>query len=88
VFLDNTIDPEAIRQQFERLVRIAREKGSAIGIGHPHPQTIATLTELLPRLQQQGVALVSIRDILDYRSREEYSWQQSSLSPSPRAVRN
>lgn len=80
VFLDNDADPAAIRQEFMRLITIAQDKGSAIGIGHPHPQTISTLNQLLPQLEHNGVQLVGIREILKIRSREVFSWQQLSLS--------
>lgn len=88
VFLDNAADAASISHQFARLLEIAREKGAAIGIGHPHPQTIEILARLLPRLEQEDIQLVSIREILETRSREVSSWQQLSLSPWPRAAKN
>ena len=39
VFLDNDAAPEAIAARFEDLVRIAREKGCALAIGHARPAT-------------------------------------------------
>lgn len=80
VFLDNTTDAESIEQQFIRLLETARRKGTAIGIGHPHPQTIRVLTALLPELEHYGIQLVSIRKIMKTRSREVFSWQQLSSS--------
>lgn len=80
VFLDNATDAESIEQQFRRLMETARRKGSAIGIGHPHPQTIRVLTALLPELEHNGIQLVSIREIMKTRSREVFSWQQLSSS--------
>lgn len=81
VFLDHEMDADAILRQCLRLIGIAQDKGSAIGIGHPHPETIDVLASLLPRLADYGVQLVSIRELLSYRSREVFSWQQSSSSP-------
>ncbi len=44
VFLDNDSEnPAAIEKQLDELVEIARRNGKAIGIGHPHPATIAEL---------------------------------------------
>jgi polysaccharide deacetylase 2 family uncharacterized protein YibQ len=43
VFLDNEVDYQAIAIQMERLLGIARHEGSAVGIGHPHPETIKVL---------------------------------------------
>jgi polysaccharide deacetylase 2 family uncharacterized protein YibQ len=43
VFLDNTLDEQTICKQLELLVGIAERGGSAIGIAHPHPETINAL---------------------------------------------
>ncbi|MBW1703699.1 MAG: divergent polysaccharide deacetylase family protein [Deltaproteobacteria bacterium] len=45
VFLDNDLAPKAIRMQLERLLSMARHSGSAIGIGHPHKETLEILRE-------------------------------------------
>lgn len=60
VFLDNEAEIGAIREQMHELVRIAREKGSAIGIGHPHPATLQALKEAVPELTRQGISLVAV----------------------------
>lgn len=53
VFLDHTHDTAAIRRQIREVVRIARQKGEAVAIGHPHPTTLAVLREELPELRRQ-----------------------------------
>lgn len=60
VFLDHDIDHDSIKAQFNELIIIAKKKGYAVGIGHPHPETIAALKELLPTLRLQGVKLEPI----------------------------
>lgn len=60
VFLDNRTDPAAIDRQFQRLLAIARQKGYAVAIGHPHKATLRYLEQALPRLDEQGVELVAI----------------------------
>ena len=50
VFLDHSQNRETIRQQIRKLIRIAEKKGSAIGIGHPHTETLEILTEEYPGL--------------------------------------
>lgn len=70
VFLDNARDARNLRAEFAELVRIARRKGSALAIGHPHPETIAMLGETLPQLERLGVRLVSVPVLL--RMRGEY----------------
>jgi polysaccharide deacetylase 2 family uncharacterized protein YibQ len=58
VFLDDTEEVSAIRHQLELAVQDAKEHGSAIAIGHPHPTTLQVLAEDLPKLQREGVTLV------------------------------
>jgi len=65
VFLDTDPDPAAIRFQFERLVRLAKERGTAVGIGHPYPTTLEVLEELLQHLDEYGVELVPVRALLE-----------------------
>jgi len=45
VFLDNDLAPKAIKIQLERLLSMARHSGFAIGIGHPHEETLEILRE-------------------------------------------
>ncbi|MCC5813051.1 MAG: divergent polysaccharide deacetylase family protein [Ectothiorhodospiraceae bacterium] len=61
VFLDHDRDEDAITEQFFRLVALARERGAAVGIGHPYPETLAVLERELPGLQRNyGVELVPL----------------------------
>lgn len=50
VFLDNERSPESIEARLVDAVDMALERGSAIAIGHPYPETIAVLRDALPRL--------------------------------------
>lgn len=59
VFLDHERGADAVRAQFERLVRIARNGGGALAIGHPYPETLAMLSEVLPALADYDVELVT-----------------------------
>jgi polysaccharide deacetylase 2 family uncharacterized protein YibQ len=68
VFLDNEIDRDAVRRQLARLERIARDKGYAVAIGHPHDVTIAALRAWLPALDARGFALVPISAIVARRA--------------------
>lgn len=67
VFLDSERDPASIERAFERLKRLAREQGSAIGIGHPFPETLEFLEAALPRLAAEGIELIAPGDVLDSR---------------------
>jgi len=82
IFLDHDIDSEAIKEQFARLIRQAKLTGSAIGIGHPHPETIAVLQELLPDLEQQNIKLIPVSEMIQYREVWSPIVWQASLSPS------
>jgi uncharacterized protein len=64
VFLDNVQDVEAIREQLEQLAAIARRKGAAIGICHPHKATIQALAAAMPELQKSGITFVSAADLV------------------------
>lgn len=64
VFLDSNPEAASIAREFRRLKALARSKGSAIGIGHPYPNTLDFLEKELPVLEQQGFRLVGIRQLL------------------------
>ena len=53
-FLTMLFTPGAIRAQLNSLVRTHIHDGSAIAIGHPHPETIAALAEYRPGLSNRG----------------------------------
>lgn len=59
VFLDNTQTASAVREQFRELIAIARRKGHAIGIGHPYPVTIDIMRNVLPKLDEMGIAIAT-----------------------------
>ena len=65
VFLDHEISPEAIDRQMQALIKLAQRRGHAVGIGHPHPHTLAALERWLPTLDKHGVQLVSLSSMLD-----------------------
>jgi hypothetical protein len=51
VFLDNFQDVEYISGQMKKLIKLAKDHGSAIGIGHPHQATLDALKRELPKLK-------------------------------------
>ena len=63
-FLDDVQEESAIRRQVELAIRGVKEKGEAIAIGHPHPETLRVLNEMLPQLQVQGVRLVHVSELV------------------------
>ena len=87
VFLDNSPDEKDIAFQFDRLVALAREQGSALAIGHPYPQTLAVLEQRLPQLGWQGVRLASVRELIERQQEGEHTWQ-AYWSPSHKDAKN
>jgi polysaccharide deacetylase 2 family uncharacterized protein YibQ len=67
VFLDNEQESGAVHEQLARLEEVARQRGAAIGIGHPHEGTLAALAEWLPMLEAKGFALVPVSTIVERR---------------------
>ena len=68
IFLDQPITVEAVRRNLAQLVRSARAVGHAVGIGHPHPQTLAALREELPRYRDEGVRFVTVSELMALRA--------------------
>ncbi len=64
VFLDNDLDEEKICDKLEQLVILSEKTGTAIGIGHPHRETVSAISrcakKYLARIQYVGV-----RDLLE-----------------------
>jgi uncharacterized protein len=68
VFLDNELDLDRIFGRLAEVERIAKRRGYAIAIGHPHRSTIAALRRWLPTLQERGLVLVPVSAIVARRS--------------------
>lgn len=82
VFLDDVLDDASVSKAFDRLLTIARRKGQALAIGHPHPVTLGVLERRLPELKAAGVTLVPLSAMLS----KETQWQPY-LSQSPTAAK-
>lgn len=67
VFLDDVLTEAAIAKQLAAAEAIARSKGYAVAIGHPHPATIAVLKRTLPELAARGIAVVPLTAIVKKR---------------------
>jgi polysaccharide deacetylase 2 family uncharacterized protein YibQ len=64
VFLDGDPAPDAIAREWQRLLARARERGFAIGIGHPRAATLDFLEREVAALQHAGVELVPLGALL------------------------
>lgn len=62
VFLDHVPRPAAVARQLGRLVALARRRGVALGIAHPHRATLEVLRDFSPG--RAGVKLVPVSAML------------------------
>lgn len=63
IFLDDSINEDDIAAQFDIAIQLARKKGYAIAIGHPHQQTLNVLYQKL-RYLPADIQLVTPRELL------------------------
>ena len=63
IFLDNKADPKYIQNQLKKAIKIAKKRGYAIAIGHPHPATLITLKNSKELLKD--VEVVYIDELLN-----------------------
>lgn len=64
VFLDDVATEDAVQKSMAGLIARARAEGFAVAIGHPHPATLQVLEQELPKLQQEGVKLVRVGELV------------------------
>jgi hypothetical protein len=65
VFLDRKTDPRYIDNQLKKLIKLARRRGEAIGIGHIQSENTArVLAHRIPQYQKQGIEFVSLSEIV------------------------
>ena len=64
IFLDNKEDFEYIRGQMHYLVKKAKKKGFAIGIGHDRTPTISALEKLMPEAEKEGIRFVFVSELI------------------------
>ncbi len=74
IFLDHHRDVDQVRSQFRKLVARAKRRGTAVGIGHPYPETMAVLEQELPKLAAQGVDLVTTSRLITLQRERDRSW--------------
>lgn len=64
IFLDNRLDPVSVKQQLDRLLKIAEKTGCAIGIGHPHRVTLDVLEQNRNRIEKR-VQMVPVSTLME-----------------------
>lgn len=83
VFLDDSQNESAIREQFTRAVKLAQRDGYAIAIGHPHPTTVRVLQQMLPSLPGD-ITLVRPSQLLNEPVHQGKTPPTSDKSPAPK----
>jgi len=77
VFLDRDPTESEVARQLARLEGIAKKRGYALAIGHPHPATLAILEKWLPQLATRGLRLVPLTTRLA-EIKGDRKWRASS----------
>jgi polysaccharide deacetylase 2 family uncharacterized protein YibQ len=83
VFIDHTPSREQIDKQFQRLLHLSKKHGYAVGIAHPYPQTLEYLKVHLDTLQQHGIELVKLSDVVSSGAAYVYHPKAKSKAASP-----
>jgi polysaccharide deacetylase 2 family uncharacterized protein YibQ len=65
IFLDHIQTTEAIDIEFKRAIALAQQRGYAVAIGHPYPETLAYLETALPMLAALQVDIVPVSAMLE-----------------------
>ena len=69
IFLDDDQSAGAVRDRLRELEALAKRRGNAVAIGHPHDTTLDALTAWIATLPQKGLVLVPLTDIVKLRAR-------------------
>jgi len=85
IFLDHVQSREFIQTQFLKLLELAKKNGTAIAIGHPHPETIEYLTWALSKLDEKGIAIASISGLWQIRNPQRDLQKELAHLPVQRA---
>lgn len=65
LFIDHSLNEDDIKQKIESLIQFSMTHGKAIGIGHPHPSTLKSLKEMIPRMKEMGIELVPLSTLME-----------------------
>jgi len=66
LFIDNDHNQMSAEKQLQKIPRLAKKNGGhLIAIGHPYPSTITALKKSVPLLQEQGITIVPLSQILN-----------------------
>lgn len=64
VFIDDTQTPSAVQAELAKVEQIARNRGHAIAIGHPHVVTLQALERWIPEVQARGFEIIPVKELV------------------------
>ena len=64
LFIDHSPEEEEIKARLDRLMQFSLSTGIAIGIGHPHPATLKSIREMIPKMKEKGIEIVPLSSII------------------------
>jgi len=85
VFLDDVNTDAAVKEQWERLLKLAKHRGFALAIGHPRSATLKVLEAELPNLAAEGITLVAPSKIVELQEKHPLP-DAETLTPTPAAA--
>lgn len=68
VFIDNLEDKESKKRALRQLIKVALDKGEAVGIGHVRDGTAEAIMEMLPEFEKAGVEIVPVSELLESKN--------------------
>jgi hypothetical protein len=84
VFIDHVPTGPEIQGKLAALEQLARERGSAVGIGHPYDVTLEALESWLPELRRRGFLLVPVSAVVRQRTQmASHGDQDPAATPRP-----
>ena len=85
VFLDDVNTEASVKEQWDRLIKLAQHRGFALAIGHPRSMTLKVLEAELPNLAAEGITLVAPSKIVELQARHPLP-DVETLTPPPAAT--
>jgi hypothetical protein len=65
IFLDHVLTPADIAARLEETEALARSRGWAVAIGHPHPETLDALEAWIAEARDRGIEFVTVTRLSD-----------------------
>ena len=80
IFLDNEATTAAIHARFQELLGVAEAEGLGVAVGHPYPETLNYLQQVLPTLQASGYRLALISEVLSQQQLSRAAISRAAIS--------